>query len=76
MTERVRSWYECSGDPCTCTKSAAPVVRALPDGPLRAEVARIAAACEAIASMPGENEHAVRCLAAVATSLSSALEKQ
>ena len=75
MTARPRRWDECSGDPCICSKPVTPVVRALPDGPLRAEVARIAATCDAIASIPTENERAVRCLAAVATSLRSALEK-
>ena len=75
MTDRVRRWDECSGDPCICPKPSAPVIRALPDGPLRAEVARIAATCDAIASMPSENPRAVRSLAAVATSLRSALEK-
>lgn len=45
------------------------------DKDLRADVARIAATCEAIASMPTENERAARCLSGVAASLRSALRK-
>ena len=43
--------------------------------PLRSEVARIAATCEQIASIPANNEQALRILRAVANSLRSALEK-
>ena len=75
MSERVRRWDECSGDPCICPQRLVPPVHPLPDAPLRAEVARIAATCEAIAAMPTENERAARCLLGVATSLRSALEK-